>query len=143
MNRVEFIVAADDEPCLKIEVDGVALEEHARRGELTSARADRQESLAGAYSALTCLKAVCWPSRHFLGAPQLSGANDSETVLLGCDCGDWGCWPLFAEVHVSAVTVIWRGFRNGHRPAWDLSQLGPFEFERDQYESSLRTTQRM
>lgn len=143
MNGVEFTVATDGEPCVDIKVDGMALEEHARRAELKSARADRQERLAGAYGGLTHLDAICWPSRHFLGAPALSGSGDSDTVLLGCDCGDWGCWPLFAEVQVSAVTVIWREFRNGHRPAWDLSRLGPFEFDRDQYELALRTTQRV
>lgn len=143
MNLVEFTVATDDEPCLEIKVDGVALEEHARRAELRSARADRQEGLAGAYSGLTHLDAVCWPSRHFLGAPALSATADGDTVLLGCGCGDWGCWPLSAEVHVAAETVVWREFRNGHRPAWDLSRLGPFEFDRDQYESALRATQRV
>lgn len=142
MNRVEFIVATDDEPCLEIKVDGVALEEHARRAELGSARADRQESLAGAYSGLTSLDDVCWPSRHFLGAPVLSATGGDETVLLGCDCGDWGCWPLSATVRVAAATVTWREFRNEHRPAWDLSRLGPFQFDRDQYESALRTTRR-
>lgn len=143
MNRIEFIVATDDEPRLEIKVDDVALEEHARRAELRSARADRQERLAGAYRGLTHCDAVSWPSRHFLGAPALPGAGDTETVLLGCDCGDWGCRPLFAKVHFAATCVTWREFRDGHRPAWDLSGLGPFEFDRGRYESALRTTQRV
>jgi hypothetical protein len=142
MNRVEFIVAPDWASCLDIKVDGVALEEHARRAELRSAKDDQQEHLAGAYGGLTPLHAVCWPSRHFLGAPPLPTA-EGDTVLLGCDCGDWGCWPLAARVHVTSLTVTWQEFRNGHRPAWDLSRLGPFEFERGQYESALRTTQQV
>lgn len=139
MNQIEFTIATDDAPYLEIKIDGEPLEAIARRAELPSARANRQERLAGAYSGLTRLEAVRWPSRHFLGDPALSAGSD-ETVLLGCDCGDWGCWPLFAKVDVSESTVTWQAFRNGHRPAWDLSGLGPFEFERGQYESALRTT---
>lgn len=141
MNRIDFIVATDGTSCLEIKIDGVPLEEHARRAELRSAKADGEEELAGAYGGLTPLHAVCWPSRHFLDSPALPATDDGDTVLLGCDCGDWGCWPLLARVHLSASTVTWREFRNGHRSAWDLSRLGPFEFERDQYESALRTTQ--
>lgn len=142
MNRVEFIVVDGEEPHLEIEVDGVPLKERARRAERGSARAERQERLAGAYGGLTHLDAVLWPSRHFLGSPVLSASGDGDTVLLGCDCGDWGCWPLSAEVRVLTGTVIWRAFRNGHRPSWDLSGLGLFEFDRDQYESALRAAQR-
>jgi hypothetical protein len=140
MNRVEFTIEADDEPRMEIKIDGVPLGEIARRIELPSARADRKERLAGAYSGLRLLEAVRWPSRHFLGEPTLPGNYSNETVLLGCDCGDWGCWPLFAKVDVSDAAVTWQAFMNGHRPAWDLSGLGPFEFDRGQYESALRTT---
>jgi len=136
MNRVEFSAANG---CVDIKVDGVALEAHARRAELESASAAGQADLAGAYGGLTPLHAVRWPSRHFLGAPVL-GAPDGDTVLLGCDCGDWGCWPLLAQVEVTDTTVTWRHFSNEHRPAWDLSGLGPFTFDRAQYEAALRTT---
>jgi hypothetical protein len=139
MNQIEFTIATEDAPYLEIKIDGEPLEAIARRAELPSARANRQERLAGAYSGLTRLEAVRLPSRYFLSDPALSAGSD-ETVLLGCDCGDWGCWPLFAKVDVSESTVTWQAFRNGHRPAWDLSGLGPFEFERGQYESALRTT---
>jgi hypothetical protein len=137
MNRVEFSAATGR---LEIKVDGVALEERARRAELRSARAAREEALAGAYAGLTRLDTVRWPSRHFLGAPALP-VPGGDTVLLGCDCGDWGCWPLLAQVDVTEATVMWRDFHNEHRPTWDLSGLGPFTFDRGQYESALRTTQ--
>jgi len=32
--------------------------------------------------------------------------------------------------------VRWSNFRTGHRD-WDLGGLGPFEFERSQYEAAL------
>lgn len=139
MNRVDFILAPEG-GCLRIEVDGVPLEEHARRAELRSAKADRQEHLAGAYAGLTRIDAVRWPSRHFLGSPALPGI-DNGTVLLGCDCGDWGCWPLTAQVDLTPTTVTWHHFRNEHRPTWNHTTLGPFKFNRPQYEASLQTTE--
>jgi hypothetical protein len=30
--------------------------------------------------------------------------------LLGCDCGEVGCWPLEARIIADAETVIWTGF---------------------------------
>jgi hypothetical protein len=141
VNRVEFVVAPDGSTCLDIKIDGVRLQEHARRAEITSAAAEGEPELAGAYDGLTPLHAVCWPSRHFLGEPALPATDDGDTVLLGCDCGDWGCWPLVARVEVAAATVTWHHFKNPHRAAWDLNRLGPFTFERAQYEASLRATE--
>ncbi|RRR95835.1 hypothetical protein [Glycomyces terrestris] len=138
MNRVEFLLDPAGGP-LQITVDGVRLEAHLRRAELASARADGQADLAGAYAGLTRTDAVRWPSRHFLDAPALPGI-DGTTVLLGCECGDWGCWPLSARVDLTPATVTWRDFRNEHRPHWDHTALRPFVFDRAQYEASLRTT---
>jgi hypothetical protein len=62
--------------------------------------------------------------------------GDGETILLGCVCGEPSCWPLTAQVEVGDATVTWTGFRTGHRD-WDLSGLGPFVFDRHQYETAL------
>ena len=43
---------------------------------------------------------------------------------------------MTARVAVTRTTVYWKEFRNGDRD-WDLSALGPFEFDRAQYESAL------
>jgi hypothetical protein len=69
----------------------------------------------------------------------LSWFEDGDTVLLGCECGEWGCWPLTARVEIGDGVVRWTGFRQGHRD-WDLSALGPFEFELEQYMTALRRT---
>lgn len=143
MNRVEFIVAPDGSTCLDIKVDGVRLQELARRAELAAVTDEAEAEIAGAYDGLTPLDEVCWPSRHFLGEPVLPATDDGDTVLLGCDCGDWGCWPLVARVEVADATVVWRDFKNPHREAWDLSGIGPFAFQRAQYEASLRATQQV
>ncbi|GAA2320835.1 hypothetical protein GCM10009853_093850 [Glycomyces scopariae] len=138
MNRVEFLTSENGP--LEIKVDGILLQEHLRRAELPSARADGQADLAGSYAGLTRLDLIRWPSRHFLGSPALTTTGD-DTVLLGCDCGDWGCWPLSANVHLTPTTVTWTDFTNEHRPNWDRSTLRPFTFQRPQYESALRATE--
>jgi hypothetical protein len=81
------------------------------------------------------------PAIHFLGEPVETRFGDGDTALLGCLCGDPGCWPLTARVTVSATTVTWRDFRTGHRD-WDLSAVGPFTIDRHAYEPPLprRTT---
>lgn len=57
-------------------------------------------------------------------------------MLLGCQCGEWGCWPLTARIEVTDEVVRWSGFRTGHRD-WDLAALGPFEFDRARYERAI------
>jgi hypothetical protein len=91
-------------------------------------------SLAGAYGGLPPY--VVGSVHHYLGRPRATWFGDGDTVLLGCDCGEWGCWPLTAEVVVMHDTVRWSRFRTGHRD-WDLSELGPFEFVRDDYVRAL------
>ena len=60
-------------------------------------------------------------------------------MLLGCTCGDMGCWPFTAVVTVEPDAVVWSGYRNGHRN-WDYSQLGDLVFDREQYEQAVRAT---
>ena len=103
--------------------------------ELAPATADGQSDLAGSYASLT-LEAIGSDLNHFRGTPVASWFGDGDTVLLGCECGEWGCWPLTTSVDVGSSQVVWRGFRQGHR-SWDLSALGPFTFDRSQYESAL------
>lgn len=115
-------------------VNGVRLAEHARAIELPSAIAADQAHLAGNYAGL--VGPFLWPSRHFLDEPHEQWFFDGDTTLLGCTCSVAGCWPLTAIVALDETTVRWSGFRMGHRD-WDLSALGPFVFDRDQYERAL------
>ena len=63
---------------------------------------------------------------------------DSSIYLLGCDCGEVGCWPLRAAVSVDADTVTWSGFQQPYREKRDYSDFGPFVFARPQYEKAVR-----
>jgi hypothetical protein len=116
-------------------VNGRPLEELARVVERPYAVAENQPDLAGDYEPLA-LADIGSDRTHFLGQPVATWFEDGDTVLMGCPCGEWACWPLTVRVEVTEQTVRWHGFRTGHRD-WDLSGLGPFVFDRPQYEAAL------
>lgn len=58
--------------------------------------------------------------------------------VLGCDCGEVGCWPLECGISISAKEITWRNFRQPHRSERDYSKFGPYVFDRAQYEEELR-----
>ena len=122
-------------PVVAIHVDGHKLQDLARVVEHPFAEAEGNASLAGSYAGLSP-STVARGSRHFMGEPDEVWFGDGDTILLGCVCGEPGCWPLTAQVAVGDATVTWTGFRTGHRD-WDLSGLGPFVFDRRQYERAL------
>jgi hypothetical protein len=73
----------------------------------------------------------------------LTGSSDvwpgqGRVALLGCDCGEVGCWPLFARVRRTTETVMWESFENPHRLQRDYGGLGPFTFSAAAYEAALR-----
>jgi len=61
-----------------------------------------------------------------------------KIALLGCECGEVGCWPLAAEVSISADEVRWSAFEQPFRKERDYSQFGPFVFDQVQYEDALK-----
>ena len=56
--------------------------------------------------------------------------------MLGCTCGVIECWFLQVSVRLSPDLVTWSDFGQFHRPSW-LYELGPFTFEREQYEAQF------
>ncbi|TDC85080.1 hypothetical protein E1193_04025 [Micromonospora sp. KC606] len=146
MERIEFRTVAQEFgdggvfPALVPHLSGVPLPDLVREAELPFARREGKPDLAGSYAGLLGDE-VGWPSRHYLGDPVLSWFDDGDTVLLGCGCGEWGCWPFTAIVTVAEDTVTWSGFRNGHRE-WDYRELRSFTFDRIQYEEAVRSTGR-
>ncbi len=149
MSVVEFRVVSTElgyldhpVPALVPFIDGVSLIERARAAEQRPARESGEPDLAGSYAGLLEVDVVAWPARHYLGEePPVPGvdASGGGTVLLGCTCGHTGCWPLFARVDVEDDTVVWHTFRTGWRDR-DLGRLGPFTFDRVQFETALRAT---
>ncbi|WP_030019487.1 hypothetical protein [Streptomyces monomycini] len=60
------------------------------------------------------------------------------TVLLGCQCGEQGCWPLMARIAVTGEFVIWDSFEQPYRPERDYTAFGPFQFDRKQYGDAVQ-----
>jgi hypothetical protein len=64
-------------------------------------------------------------------------AKMGSVYLLGCDCGEVGCWPLTARINVNGKTVTWDCFEQQHRRNRDYSAFGPFVFDIDQYRKAV------
>ncbi|MFG1857038.1 hypothetical protein ACGFJT_34740 [Actinomadura geliboluensis] len=76
---------------------------------------------------------------YLMGQPDSAyWAKRGVIALLGCDCGEVGCWPLEARVFIDDDLVVWRGFAQPHRPGRDYGSFGPFTFRRNQYERAVR-----
>jgi hypothetical protein len=78
--------------------------------------------------------------KYFLGQTSASGfwAEIEGVYLLGCRCGEVGCWPLRGKIELAGSDVIWRDFQQPHRPQRDYSRFGPFVFVWTDYERVLR-----
>jgi hypothetical protein len=57
--------------------------------------------------------------------------------LLGCKCGEAGCWPLEAHIVTTEREIIWEGFKRPFRPERDYSSFGPFRFDHCHYLQSV------
>lgn len=76
-------------------------------------------------------------SQHYLGTASPQWPRPGGCWLLSCECGEAGCWPLEVKVTLTSQTVTWSNFRQPHRPSWTYSGLGPFQFDRRQYETAV------
>lgn len=73
---------------------------------------------------------------HFFG--RSTNAMGPKTPVLGCECGEWGCWPLMARITATTDLVTWDAFEQPHRETRDYVAFGPFQFDRHQYDDALR-----
>jgi hypothetical protein len=77
--------------------------------------------------------------RYFLGdfEPDSYFVNLQGVYLLGCDCGEVGCWPLLAHIETSGETVKWSRFRQPFRKEWIYTDFGPFVFNVEEYKETV------
>jgi hypothetical protein len=148
VDRIEFISRpyrdGDRDSGIQIKINGRDLVELVRAVENPFAYKEGAASIAGAYAGLRPGKDTCPPSRHFLGEPSAGRYRyDAKTQVLGCECGEVGCWPLLCRIEAGATRVTWSQFEQPHRTGkgahapWSYDELGPFEFDRRQYEQAL------
>ena len=64
--------------------------------------------------------------------------NRGAVALLGCECGEVGCWPLNAQVFHDGGLVTWRGFAQPFRPNRDHGKFGPIVFLHAHYKRAVR-----
>jgi len=77
--------------------------------------------------------------RFLLEGQSLEQFGATGTVLLGCSCGNIDDGPFFGTLLVTDDHVTWRDFKNPLAGGldWDYSDLGPFVFDRAQYEQAI------
>jgi hypothetical protein len=75
---------------------------------------------------------------YFMGEEGVYGHPPGTVYLLFCSCGEPGCWPLQARILICGDSVLWGDFKQPHRPDRDYRGFGPFEFEREEYEATVR-----
>ncbi len=71
---------------------------------------------------------------YLLGLDNHEWPRPGTAWLLGCDCGEVGCWPLEATVDTRPTHVMWSNFSQPFRPG---RGFGPFVFDRDQYATAV------
>ena len=72
---------------------------------------------------------------HYMG-PSEPGREDGRTVILGCECGEWGCNPIFCSITVETDYVRWSEFC-GHEGDASYRAFGPFVFPLVDYKQAL------
>jgi hypothetical protein len=109
-------------------IDGNGLTDLIHRFERDAGMEKRDTSYAGLIPAFFRFGTA---AEHYL-------STDKKIPILGCECGEWGCWPLMARIHADEHGVVWTDFEQPHRPRRDYSAFGPFGFERSAYDEALR-----
>jgi hypothetical protein len=85
------------------------------------------------------------PSRQLLGGPDTwedpaePWFDDGAVAVGACGCSSPGCDALLVKIEMTDEVVTWHHFRRHNRPAVRYTGLGPFRFERSDYEAALQS----
>ena len=74
---------------------------------------------------------------YFLSTGRGGWPRGEPLWLLGCDCGEVGCWPLEARATVAEDRVTWSHFAQPHRRGWSYAGFGPFVFDELPYRAAV------
>jgi hypothetical protein len=75
--------------------------------------------------------------QYFMASSPNPVLPGQRCYLLGCECGEVGCWPLEAHIVVYEREIVWESFKQPFRPERDYSSFGLFRFDLDQYRQSV------
>lgn len=132
-DTVVFEITADDPPEIVPMVNGCSLIDLVADFETS-----RGWELAGDYSGLVPASFRFGDlTRYYLGRAARQWPEPGRAWLLGCDCGEVGCWPLDARIEVTDDLVMWQDFQQPHRPERDYRSFGPFVFGRKEYDRAV------
>ncbi|RFA09350.1 hypothetical protein B7R54_08980 [Subtercola boreus] len=67
------------------------------------------------------------------------GSTGGRVWVLGCECGELGCWPFGVTIVTTPDTVTWQSFEQPFRRERDYSALPPFIFDRAEYVAAVTT----
>ena len=144
MDTIRFEIGKREDPsdgvvdAVNIFVNGRNLVDIVREVELTFRAREGRPHLAGRYVGLPP-QDIFLPSPRLLGEPATFYDHDypGKIAVLGCGCGDVGCWPMLVEISLRDDVEVWSGFEQPHRSAWRYDEIGPFVFDRARYLSAL------
>lgn len=74
---------------------------------------------------------------YYFGRERRQWPESGRLWLLGCDCGEVGCWPLEVGVAFTDDIVVWSDFRQPHREKRSYDSFGPFQFDRRSYDDQI------
>jgi hypothetical protein len=139
--RFEISTAVNDPAVAAVEVvvNGVSLATRVAQFEMASGWTP-----AGGYAGLIPSSFRFGDARtHWLAQSGSVVSEGGKIPLLGCVCGEWGCWPLLARVEATPDTIGWESFEQPFRPSRDYSNFGPFLFDRSQYANEVAVLAQM
>jgi hypothetical protein len=145
VDTIRFEIGKREDPAdglvdaVNVFVNGRNLVDVLREVELPFRAREGKPDLASRYVGLPP-EEIFLPSPRLLGEPTTYYDHDSvegKIAVLGCGCGDVGCWPFRVKITLREDVVIWDGFEQPHRRAWRYDEMRPFVFDRAQYLSAL------
>jgi hypothetical protein len=136
MNTLTFSITSDEADRWQIipAIDALPLTSRAQAFEI-----ENGWKPAGGYGGLVPSNYDFDPfDQYFLGTRQDTGLSPKGKIaVLGCSCGEVGCWPLLTRVRFDGEQVTWQDFEQPHRRERSYAGFGPFSFSKREYEIAI------
>jgi len=98
---------------------------------------------AGMQTGMRADEVLGFGSGYFLGKSKHRMWRRKDTIgVLACSCGISECWTLETPIKIDKNTVSWPSFGQPDRPRLSFEGLGPFVFDRPQYEEAVSDLER-